>query len=234
MAEPYDKLIDSPIADMKNVGPREGGSITAAHFIQRFVENGVRWAHLDMAGKAWSDKASATYDKGATGFGVRLLDQYVADVLESAESATERAGRFLPARRHAAGAGHRRPCREGARRDGRLLVVAADEAASDAARPDAVGPGPGELPSAWPCRRRRRRASADPAVVEPRRPECRPQHADRRRRVARRGLGLRARFLPVRTASLEAARLAWKLLAGQGRGRAALLGADDGKWKQQA
>jgi leucyl aminopeptidase len=82
LGEPFDRLIDSPIADMKNVGPREGGSITAAQFIQRFVENGVKWAHVDMAGKAWADKAGATYDKGATGFGVRLLDQYVADVLE--------------------------------------------------------------------------------------------------------------------------------------------------------
>ncbi|MFL6775542.1 MAG: leucyl aminopeptidase [Sphingomicrobium sp.] len=82
MAEAFDRLIDSPIADMKNVGPREGGSITAAQFIQRFVENGVKWAHVDMAGKAWSDKAGATHEKGATGFGVRLLDQYVADVLE--------------------------------------------------------------------------------------------------------------------------------------------------------
>jgi len=83
LAEPFDRLIDSPIADMKNVGPREGGSITAAQFIQRFVENGVRWAHIDMAGMAWSDKQSATYDKGATGFGVRLLDEYVSEVLES-------------------------------------------------------------------------------------------------------------------------------------------------------
>jgi leucyl aminopeptidase len=83
LGEPFDRLIDSPIADMKNVGPREGGSITAAQFIQRFIESGVRWAHVDMAGKAWSDKASSTYDKGATGFGVRLLDQYVEDVLEA-------------------------------------------------------------------------------------------------------------------------------------------------------
>jgi len=83
LAEPFDRLIDSPIADMKNVGPREGGSITAAQFIQRFIENGVKWAHVDMAGKAWADKAGATYEKGATGFGVRLLDQYVADVLEA-------------------------------------------------------------------------------------------------------------------------------------------------------
>jgi leucyl aminopeptidase len=83
LAESFDRLIDSPIADMKNVGPREGGSITAAQFIQRFIENGVKWAHVDMAGKAWADKPSSTYEKGATGFGVRLLDQYVADVLES-------------------------------------------------------------------------------------------------------------------------------------------------------
>jgi len=83
LAEPFDRLIDSPIADMKNVGPREGGSITAAQFIQRFVENGVKWAHIDMAGMAWADKATATYDKGATGFGVRLLDEYVAEVLEA-------------------------------------------------------------------------------------------------------------------------------------------------------
>jgi len=83
LAEPFDRLIDSPIADMKNVGPREGGSITAAHFIQRFVDNGVKWAHIDMAGMAWSDKTGTTHDKGATGFGVRLLDEYVSDVLEA-------------------------------------------------------------------------------------------------------------------------------------------------------
>jgi leucyl aminopeptidase len=82
LAESFDRLIDSPIADMKNVGPREGGSITAAQFIQRFIDEGVKWAHIDMAGKAWSDKAGTTYEKGATGFGVRLLDQYVEDVLE--------------------------------------------------------------------------------------------------------------------------------------------------------
>jgi len=79
----YDKLIDSPIADMKNVGPRYGGSITAAQFIQRFVDKGVAWAHCDIAGMVWADKPGATWDKGATGFGVRLLDRYVRDVLES-------------------------------------------------------------------------------------------------------------------------------------------------------
>ncbi len=82
LGEAYDRLIDSPIADMKNVGPREAGSITAAQFLQRYVEDDTPWAHLDIAGMAWSDKAKPTYDKGATGFGVRLLDQYIADVVE--------------------------------------------------------------------------------------------------------------------------------------------------------
>ena len=83
LGEAYDRLIDSDIADMKNVGPRPAGSITAAQFLQRFVENGTKWAHLDIAGMAWSDKDKTTYGKGATGFGVRLLDRFVADVAEA-------------------------------------------------------------------------------------------------------------------------------------------------------
>jgi leucyl aminopeptidase len=82
LSDAYNKLIDSPIADMKNVGPRGAGSITAAQFIQRFVETGVRWAHLDIAGMVWADKAGSNYDKGATGYGVRLLDRFVADNFE--------------------------------------------------------------------------------------------------------------------------------------------------------
>ena len=82
LGEAYDKLIESQIADMKNVGPREGGSITAATFLQRFVDKGVKWAHLDVAGMVWSDKASHLHDKGATGFGVALLDRFVADNFE--------------------------------------------------------------------------------------------------------------------------------------------------------
>ncbi|WP_242095658.1 leucyl aminopeptidase [Sphingomonas sp. CROZ-RG-20F-R02-07] len=82
LAPAYDKLIDSPIADMKNVGPRGAGSITAAQFIQRFVDEGVKWAHLDIAGMVWADKAGSTYDKGATGYGVRLLDRFVAEHFE--------------------------------------------------------------------------------------------------------------------------------------------------------
>ncbi len=82
ISDSYNKLIDSPIADMKNVGPRGAGSITAAQFIGRFVDAGVKWAHLDIAGMVWADKPGATYDKGATGYGVRLLDRFVADNFE--------------------------------------------------------------------------------------------------------------------------------------------------------
>ena len=78
----YDKMIDSPIADMKNIGGKGAGSITAAQFIQRFVEDGVRWAHLDIAGMVWSDKPGTHHDKGATGYGVRLLDRLVRDAFE--------------------------------------------------------------------------------------------------------------------------------------------------------
>jgi leucyl aminopeptidase len=82
LTDAYDKLIDSPIADMKNVGPRGAGSITAAQFIKRFVDDGVRWAHLDIAGMVWSDKDAPTWAKGATGYGVRVLDRFVADNVE--------------------------------------------------------------------------------------------------------------------------------------------------------
>ena len=78
----YDKLIDSPIADIKNVGPRMAGSITAAQFLGRFIKPGVAWAHCDIAGMVWADKPGATWDKGATGFGVRLIDQFVAENVE--------------------------------------------------------------------------------------------------------------------------------------------------------
>jgi leucyl aminopeptidase len=79
--EAYDKQIKSEIADMKNVGGRPAGSITAAQFIQRFV-NGKPWVHLDIAGMAWASKDSPTVPKGATAFGVRLLDRLVAEHYE--------------------------------------------------------------------------------------------------------------------------------------------------------
>ncbi|MBC7987538.1 MAG: leucyl aminopeptidase [Sphingomonadaceae bacterium] len=79
LGEAYDKLIDSPIADMKNIGPREAGSITAAQFLKRFIDDGVKWAHLDIAGMVWAKTATSLWDKGATGYGVRLLERFVRD-----------------------------------------------------------------------------------------------------------------------------------------------------------
>jgi leucyl aminopeptidase len=81
MGDRFDKLIESPIADMKNIGGAFGGSITAAQFIQRFV-NKVPWAHLDIAGTAWAEEARGSNPKGATGFGIRLLNRLVADHYE--------------------------------------------------------------------------------------------------------------------------------------------------------
>jgi len=77
LGEAYDKHLKSDIADMKHVGGRPGGAITAAQFLQRFV-NGKPWAHLDIAGMAWSSKDAAVIPKGATAYGVRLLDRLVA------------------------------------------------------------------------------------------------------------------------------------------------------------
>jgi leucyl aminopeptidase len=79
----YEKHIDSAIADVKNTGNgRAGGSITAALFLQRFV-NGTPWAHLDIAPTAWVNKSTInTVPDGAVGFGVRTLDRMVADSYE--------------------------------------------------------------------------------------------------------------------------------------------------------
>lgn len=81
LGDAYDKMLKSDIADMKNIGGRPGGAITAAQFIQRFV-NGKPWAHLDIAGTAWSHKDAPCTPKGATAFGVRLLDRLVATHFE--------------------------------------------------------------------------------------------------------------------------------------------------------
>ena len=80
----YDRLIDSNVADMRNTGTsRNGGSITAALFIQRYV-NAIPWAHLDIASTAWKPGSTVpTIPSGATGFGVRLLDRLVADFYEA-------------------------------------------------------------------------------------------------------------------------------------------------------
>jgi leucyl aminopeptidase len=82
LGDEYDKQIKSDIADMKNVGERGAGSITAAQFLQRYVGD-TPWAHLDIAGVAWAKKDKSTCPKGATAFGVRLLDRLVADHYEA-------------------------------------------------------------------------------------------------------------------------------------------------------
>ncbi|MBP5398800.1 MAG: leucyl aminopeptidase [Alphaproteobacteria bacterium] len=73
----YDKMIDSDIADMKNLGPMNGGGITAACFLQRFVKKENAWAHLDIAGVDLDDKGHPLTPKGATAFGVRVLSKMV-------------------------------------------------------------------------------------------------------------------------------------------------------------
>ena len=77
----FDKLLDSKFADMKHTGPRHGGSITAAQFLQRFVD-GTPWAHLDIAGTAMSAPATDINTSWGSGYGVRLLNRLVEDHYE--------------------------------------------------------------------------------------------------------------------------------------------------------
>ena len=81
----YDKLIDSPFADMKNIAGKPGaGSIIGAQFLKRFIKDGVDWAHLDIAGTAWKPGPydDPLYPVWATGYGVRLLNRLVANKYE--------------------------------------------------------------------------------------------------------------------------------------------------------
>ncbi|WP_299631148.1 leucyl aminopeptidase [uncultured Roseobacter sp.] len=82
LGQAYDDMLKSPIADMKNIGGRPGGSITAAQFLQRFVKKDVPWIHLDIAGVASLKSPTKLAPKGATGWGVRALDRLVADRFE--------------------------------------------------------------------------------------------------------------------------------------------------------
>jgi leucyl aminopeptidase len=77
LRQSYKEGLKSPLADLKNTGPRPGGSITAALFLQDFVSQGVPWAHLDIAGTVWSDKGRGADPAGATGFGVRTLAAWI-------------------------------------------------------------------------------------------------------------------------------------------------------------
>ncbi len=78
----YDKQIDSQFADMKNTGTRNGGSITAAQFLQRFVD-GTPWAHLDIAGTAMGAPKTEINQSWGSGYGVRLLDRLVSEYYEA-------------------------------------------------------------------------------------------------------------------------------------------------------
>ncbi len=82
MGDEYDRDIKSPIADMKNIGGGKAGSITAAQFLQRFIAKDLPWAHLDIAGVVWNDKGTALAPGGGTGYGVRLLNRFIADNYE--------------------------------------------------------------------------------------------------------------------------------------------------------
>ena len=79
----YDKQLKSKFADMRNIGGRPAGSITAAQFLQRFINEGQKWAHLDIAGVAWVEGDKAPTDPSwASGFGPRLLDRWIAENYE--------------------------------------------------------------------------------------------------------------------------------------------------------
>ncbi len=75
LSKKYNKALDSKLADVKNIGGRDAGSITAAQFLQRFINNGTRWAHLDIAGTAMGSPATDINHSWSSGYGVRLLDR---------------------------------------------------------------------------------------------------------------------------------------------------------------
>jgi leucyl aminopeptidase len=79
LGDAYDKQLKSRIADMKNVGGRPAGSITAAQFLKRFVKDGVPWIHLDIAGVACPPEPGPLAPKGASGWGVMALDRMIRD-----------------------------------------------------------------------------------------------------------------------------------------------------------
>ncbi|MFK7880606.1 leucyl aminopeptidase [Roseobacter sp.] len=82
LGQAYDDMLKSPIADMKNIGGRPAGSITAAQYLLRFVKKDMPWIHLDIAGVASLKTSTKLAPKGATGWGVRALDRLVADMFE--------------------------------------------------------------------------------------------------------------------------------------------------------
>ncbi|MCF3935543.1 leucyl aminopeptidase [Acuticoccus sp. M5D2P5] len=89
LSKDYDQLIDSKVADMKNTGGRWGGSITAAQFLRRFASDAT-WVHLDVAGTAMGSPSNETSRTFGSGFGVRLLERFVADFYEDGADAIPR------------------------------------------------------------------------------------------------------------------------------------------------
>ena len=78
LIDEHKEEVEGTWSDLKNLGKgREGGALSAAAFLAHFVDEQTAWAHLDIAGTAWSDSASATCPKGATGFGARLIARAV-------------------------------------------------------------------------------------------------------------------------------------------------------------
>jgi leucyl aminopeptidase len=82
LAPAYDKKLKSRLADMKNVGGRDAGAITAAQFIQRFIKKDMPWIHLDIAGVAHTKSESTYAPSGATGWGVMSLNRLISDKFE--------------------------------------------------------------------------------------------------------------------------------------------------------
>ncbi len=80
--DPYDKLLKSRVADIKNVGDRSAGAVTAAQFLKRFVKADLPWIHMDIAGVAYSEGKSGTVPKGATGWGVQSIDRLIKERFE--------------------------------------------------------------------------------------------------------------------------------------------------------
>ncbi len=80
----YKEGLKSMLADVKNTGPRAGGSITAALFLQQFIDDDISWAHLDIAGTCWADKDRGINPAGATGYGVRTLVNWACNQITNA------------------------------------------------------------------------------------------------------------------------------------------------------
>ena len=83
MRNSYKKGLKSMLADLQNTGPRAGGSITAALFLREFVNESIPWAHIDIAGTCWTEKNNGINPAGATGYGVRMLVEWIYNQIEN-------------------------------------------------------------------------------------------------------------------------------------------------------